>query len=318
MMQRSPAYRDQVVELAYPNLALVGADGRRCALLTHGHFVEPAYQAMSTLATILFADPAPATVDELEEENGTWIDFFWSLMGSCGQVGQSAEMLYECLQTEVGRQRLVDRMAHGLAHAQDIDLPGVGDWLEERLARSFLNVVASWIGRQERGDATRSLSAAAEQGLRDYVEGPLHRQVNGARGLAMAERPPDEWLVIFGHTHKPFAEERHYAGYPGGVEVYNTGGWVVESDASSFLHGASVVVMDEHLAATSIRLYAESDAGPTTVRAHAVRSHPDGPSALHAEVEARLARSAGTWAAFARAADEAVHVRQRHLRNRHP
>ena len=67
---------------------------------------------------------------------------------------------------------------------------------------------------------------------------------------------PEEVTLVFGHTHKPFQKDmKDFTGYPRWVNVYNTGGWVVETVFPEPVHGAAVVLVDEELNATSLRMY---------------------------------------------------------------
>ena len=41
LIQRRPGCADVAVQVVYPNLALTARGGRRCLIVSHGHFIEP-------------------------------------------------------------------------------------------------------------------------------------------------------------------------------------------------------------------------------------------------------------------------------------
>ena len=62
------------VEQSYPNLGLVTTSGRRAVVLSHGHFIEPLYRAMSALSDVFQRrQRGLPPVHHLEAENGAWI-----------------------------------------------------------------------------------------------------------------------------------------------------------------------------------------------------------------------------------------------------
>ncbi len=98
----------------YPNLGLVDHDVGRAVVVTHGHYLEPMYRAMSFLHNVVTPDrPARLDVTQLEADNWAWIDFFWSTMGRSGE-GQGNEnaipVLYELFQSQDSMEAVVDRV----------------------------------------------------------------------------------------------------------------------------------------------------------------------------------------------------------------
>jgi hypothetical protein len=74
--------------VVYPNFGLRRADGQRCVIFSHGHYIESIYRLMTGLRSTLFPDRAePDTIWELESENFAWVDFFWSTLGRSGEFG---------------------------------------------------------------------------------------------------------------------------------------------------------------------------------------------------------------------------------------
>jgi hypothetical protein len=123
---------------------------------------------------------------------------------------------------------------------------------------------------------------------------------------------------VFGHTHKPFQADRDFQGYHPNVHVFNSGGWVIDSVARQALHGGAVILVDEALNVTSLRLYNEAD----TREAYAVRvetaTHPNATSnPLHDRIAELVQATQDPWKAFSTCVFEAVprYVRnlQRHI-----
>ncbi|HTK11263.1 MAG TPA: metallophosphoesterase, partial [Ktedonobacteraceae bacterium] len=109
LIQRYPHLTNVVVNVIYPNYALLSSDGQRCVIFNHGHYVEPLYSLMSTLNTMIFPErETPKVIRDLEAENFAWVDFFWSTMGrSGGDVGQNIGLLYDKLQDKRQLEKLI-------------------------------------------------------------------------------------------------------------------------------------------------------------------------------------------------------------------
>ena len=60
---------------------------------------------------------------------------------------------------------------------------------------------------------------------------------------------------VFGHTHKPFQDLLVLDGYPNPVQVFNTGGWVLDQVRQATTQGAAAVFIDDELNAGSLRLF---------------------------------------------------------------
>src|SRR3954468_23269764 len=72
LIRSQPGAAGVEVGVSYPNLALRSPDGRRCLIVSHGHFTESIYSLMSQLRDILYPgqrQAAPADVERLEAEN---------------------------------------------------------------------------------------------------------------------------------------------------------------------------------------------------------------------------------------------------------
>jgi len=232
LLQRYEHLKGVSLLVAYPNLALFRENGERCVVFHHGHFIEPLYTLMSTLRTLIFPGrEKPTDIWEIEAENFAWIDFFWSTMGRSGGAGQDVERIYEKMQDREAFKKLLYTLADGLA--KKYDLPGWGDPMEARILKTVFGAGVDKLVGRERKFTERPLSPDAEKGLWSYVNGPLKKQILSERGGNM----PREVTLVFGHTHKPFQEDMNFKAYPEWVNVYNTGGWVVETVDPEPLHG---------------------------------------------------------------------------------
>ena len=199
------------VEVSYPNLALRTPDGRRCLVVSHGHFTESIYTLMSQLRNILYPGQQLAAfedIDRLEEENFAWIDFFWSTLGRSGQVGTDMGLIYADLTSEQD----IDILVSNLVAAMTAKAPG---WLR-RPERWALNAVLRRevlkVATSERGTPAVTLTAAGQTGLRDYLEGPVRGQLRQQLGQV-----PEEVTFVYGHTHKPFVDQWSVPGFPSPV-----------------------------------------------------------------------------------------------------
>ena len=129
---------------------------------------------------------------------------------------------------------------------------------------------------------------------------------------------PKAITFVFGHTHKPYQEDEGFRGYPVWVDVYNTGGWVVESVIREPIKGASVVLLDENLYSTSLRLYNEADAA-SDYRVRVVQASPQRQGAagnpFHEVIEGVVMNTMGaTWAKFSQETSRALDIRAKHLK----
>jgi len=313
VVQRWPILENFTVETAYPNFGLLSPDRRRGVIFHHGHFIEPIYLLMSTLKTMLFPDrPMPREVWDFEAENFAWIDFFWSALGRSGEVGKGLGIIYEKLLDERQTKKLLDSMAKGLA--EKYDLPGWGDRMEAKLLEwAFQAIVEQVQGLERQRDTGRLwLSDDAEKGLWAYLEGPLSSQIRREQ-----DTMPAKITFVFGHTHKPFEEDMNFAGYPEWTDVYNSGGWVVDTVQPQPLHGGSVILVDENLNAASVRFYNESENPQDYTVTVGEARHPGEPSGpLFDELCLRVGKNPKLFQSFSDAVARAVNVRAQNIRAR--
>jgi UDP-2,3-diacylglucosamine pyrophosphatase LpxH len=311
LIQRYPTLKKEVIHVAYPNFAVLNKKGQKCVIFSHGHYVEWLYQLISTLRTFLFNSDMPDLIEEIEAENFAWIDFFWSTMGRSGKAGHDIELIYEKLHDEKQLKKLLSNLAKNLA--EKYDLPGWGDKMEAKLLEWALHKLASKISGSERKQTDRVLSEDAEKGLWWYMNNPVRNQILGEHNKKM----PQDVTFVFGHTHKPFEEDVNFKEYPQWVNVYNTGGWIVETVEPQPLHGGAVVLVDEDLNTTSLRMYNENS-DPTRYSVEVREAFHSGQirNPFHSQITGLVKPDKSPWKEFSASVARAVRVRAQNLRAR--
>ncbi len=261
---------------------------------------------------MLFPDrEMPRRVWDVEAENFAWIDFFWSTMGRSGEFGRGVETIHERMKAPEELKKLLANLADGLA--KRFDLPGWGDWTESKLLMWVFNCIVDKHAGAERTRTEELLSEDAKSGLWTYANGPLREQVL----LECDENMPLDATFVFGHTHKPFEEGLNFQGYPKWVNVYNSGGWVVESQEAQPLHGAAMILVDENLDATSVRMYNEMRGQETCLVRVDSATHPgEGPHAFHSRMATLVRAEEEPWRSFSALAGTTVSKRAKNLQAR--
>ena len=315
MARRALADRDPsqvpTFRVLYPNLGLLSDDGGRAVVVTHGHYLEPMYRAMTQLHNVVIPRRPPRLdVGQIEADNWAWIDFFWSTMGRSGEGENSAiPILYELLQSEDAIEAVVDRVVDDLVPRKR----SVVRRAERLVLRRAGQGLCTTLARRERHQPAL-LSPEAAEGLTNYLAGPVRTQLMADFELEDLPRRVD---LVFGHTHKPFAGRRYTSDYPGPVVAHNSGGWVVDSTVSEPMKGASVVLIGADLEVVDLAVYRqEPDLADYRVQVCPVNDPPDEPTPLRHEVQASLARNADQWADVATGAAETVVARQVQLEDR--
>jgi hypothetical protein len=307
LIRRQPCGGDVTVRVVYPNLGLTADDGRRCLVISHGHFTEPIYSLMSRLQEMLFPDqvnPAErASIATLEIENFAWIDFFWSTLGRSGDVGADVGLIYAELDSTPKLEALAENLVRGL-----VGMSHAPAWLrsvEGRVASALIRHEVRRVARSERGTPGVTLSPKTRMGLRQYLEGVVRQQLVEEMGTV-----PAEVGFVFGHTHKPLVEDWSVAGFPGLVRVHNTGGWVVDSADPAITQGGVAVLLDEDLNAASLQFYRQRpDSGtdpPQVLTSASGQSNP-----LQTWLAEAVDPKAEVWRAVAAASAELVAERHR-------
>ncbi len=309
LVRKHPNLKNMNVQTVYPNLGLMSEDESKCILFHHGHFIESIYLLMSTLKTKLFRDSLmPQDVQTMELENFAWIDFFWSALGRSGQVGEVESRIYEKLQDPKQVKELLDNLLSGLSG----ELPS---FLVGPLRDEFLSWVSGLLADKicglTRNIAERRLGDEAEKGLRDYIEGPLLKQVK----VEEVTFGPQKITFIFGHSHKPFEDFMSFAGYPVGIRMYNSGGWVVDAVETQPLHGGAAILIDENYEAVSLQLYSESGyPNGFVVRVLEARGPGEQQSAFFTRMDEIVTNI--PWTDFSDAVTEAIKIRKKNLADR--
>ena len=339
LIQRYPQRGGVNVACAYPNFAVHAERGEKCVVFHHGHFVESMYQLMSTLKTaILPTRRRPTNVFDLEAENFAWIDFFWSALGRSGEVGRDVDMIYSKMQNPAAFKKLLRRAAKrklagfSTRLKSKIDLSSILrlpkwatgpvepkidrliDWAVDRLAEELVDAAVDRVIGRERRKPTDVLSSDAEAGLHTYVEQFLRPELlRECEKICKKQRVPRDLTFVFGHTHKPFERRMSFKGLGNRrrVRVYNSGGWVVDSDRAEPLHGGAVILFDEELNAASLRMFNQEK----TTEEYRVRvSGDDESNAAVNSLQRRLRRlvkdgSEQPWRSFSRTAAQEVRKR---------
>jgi hypothetical protein len=160
------------------------------------------------------------------------------------------------------------------------------------------------LARSERGTPGVVLTPQGQASLLRYLQGPLRDQLQRELG-----RIPGEVGFVYGHTHKPFVESRSVAGFSAPVQIFNTGGWVVDTATPSPVQAGVAVLIDDQLDVAALQFYRQG-ASPTPVQ---LLGPPDGATASpwQRELASRIDPTAEPWASISASATEVA--AQRHL-----
>jgi len=306
---------DQVdFQIFYPNMGIKKNDGSKCIVIHHGHFVESIYHLMSFLKSSIFPNhPEPSDIWDLEAENFAWIDFFWSTLGRSGEIGEKMELIYDKLHAPKAFKGLLADMLLNLD--TKYNLPG-WDRMDVYVLQKVANFLVDKLASRERKQTTGPLSENAKIGLMKYVGNHLKKQLKGE----LSNRIPDDVTFIFGHTHKPFQEVNNtFDGFRKPVKVYNNGGWVVDTVDPDPWHGGAIVLIDENLNSTSLRMYNESgNVNDYRVTVEQPPADDQGQKAFHQRIEKIISEASNDpkdnpWKAFSRSVADAVPQRRAYL-----
>ncbi len=312
LVNRFDHLKDFVITTAYPNFGLFREKDQKYVIFHHGHFIESLYELMSTFSNLLFPDrEGPRHVWDIEAENFAWIDFFWSMLGRSGQVGQHIELIYEKMRDPEQFKKLLKPLADSLA--KKYGLPGPFDIIDAKIIKGLFSFIVDEAISRERAQPDSLLSQEAKDGLCEYVSRPMKEQILIDRKGNM----PYDVTFVFGHTHKPFQEDMSFKGYPQWVNVYNTGGWVVDSVEPHPLHGGAVILVDEYLNTVSLRMYNEdANSVKYLVRVEEATHEGEEKSPFYQRINDLVNSSIDPWKTFSAAAADSVHVRAKHLQAR--
>lgn len=313
--------QDYTVPVYYPNMGDASTDGSRAVVFHHGHFIEATYRLLSLIVAGFHGrECGPLTAEQLEKENGNWIDFGWSTIGENGPIGEDVASVYQFLLTGSEEGRLQDRFARTLSEnlMNALPLPKTNQ------VRDAVNIIAKGIidgtvgkfSQTERLSYTSYLGPSSIQGLRDYLIGAVGRQMLDWFGADQ----PAQTAFIFGHTHKPFEDQIVVDGIVKGaegvtpqkmfaspVEVYNTGGWILDTSLLSTKEGASIIFVDDQMNVAALRAFnSTADDNPGQPYVHSLDPGNPMEVALIAAVKA----NAALWADFSKVVNEEMKLRQ--------
>jgi predicted phosphodiesterase len=293
---------DLSVRVVYPNLGIESNDGERVIIVHHGHFTEPLYRLMSSLKAALFPQQLAAKeIWEWESNNFAWIDFFWSTLGRSGTAGVDVGLIYDMLQDKDAVAHLAANLARFISDQFPRELRAGGRLGLTPLTRWLVPKVAS----RERSIPNVVLSEKTANGLREYLSGPVRRQLEHERPGSASR----EVAFVFGHTHKPFERSEQITGFPRPISVVNSGGWVVDTRSTSTVQGASVILIDADCGVASLRMYNQAD-DPSSYAVQLAEAGSSRDRALRERLNATLQFKAIPWSTFS--AEVAAAVTNRH------
>lgn len=305
LFRSMPHLASAEVRVAYPNWGLKGQSS--AVILHHGHFVEGTYRAMSSIRRRLSGRNDPMTVERLEAENGSWIDFGWSTLGAAG-LAPDVVTLYSVMQSGRGADDFLGRIAEALARGVCARIPLGGEPKVKNsavmLSKAILDATIGQSAELERLSYLDLLSPAGLEGLRWYLDEPLRQQI------ATERAPP--LTFIFGHTHKPFEDEIVATSYSEPVRVFNSGGWVLDEPRLDTVQGASMILIDEDLNVAALRLFnCPVNGVATPVSVHGTGRYSDIGNPLLAPLRAALESTRDHWQTFSETAARELELRSR-------
>jgi hypothetical protein len=298
----------------YPNMGLRSPDGDRTIVLHHGHFLESIYRLVSTLIADLDGSAGtPRSVEILEQQNSSWIDFFWSNFGDDGLLGKEARLGYDYLLS--GREdirfdrRLGAVLSRKLMAALPIPQTAVAQQWAGAAINAMIEAMLGSYGQMDRFNYFVPLGADALEGLNSYLSKLVVAQMKEEK---LQDPQKTDLTFIFGHTHKPFESRYPVPGFDRPAAVYNTGGWDLDMPMFGTLLGAAAVFIDEDLNVASLRLCGvpESEGHSSApVRVGTADGTLDG-NPLAERLEAALQHSFGHWTRFSEEATKAYKAKQ--------
>ena len=297
LLTHRPHLRDASVRIAYPNWGLSNRETKRAVVMHHGHYLDGMYRALSNMRAFLGdGDARPATMRQLEQENGPWIDFLWSDLGSAGDIGGEAGSLYQVMLSAGASHDFSESIARritGGLHAKlgiNPKMPLKYGVTLDNLIRAGVDMTAGRAAERQRDGYGHVLGEAEIEDLGWYLGTPLAHQMR----QELADMP-NELSFIFGHTHKPFQDELKVKGYDVPVGIYNTGGWVLDEPTLMPVQGCAAMLISDELEVASLRLFND----PTDGMMAPVRVEGSGRvSRLVDETSEAIERASLHWADF--------------------
>ncbi|WP_306097206.1 metallophosphoesterase [Qipengyuania flava] len=304
LIAQRPHLADATVRIAYPNWGLADRDSGRAVVMHHGHYLDGMYRALSNLRGFLEnGEQRPATMQQLESENGPWIDFLWSDLGSAGEMGGEVGSLYQTMLSAGASHDFAESIARRVTGGLHARL-GINPQMQlkygitlDNLIRAGVDLTAGRAAERQREGYGHVLSDAEIDDIGWYLSTPVAAQLRDELGAL-----PRELNFVFGHTHKPFQDELTVANFELPVGVFNTGGWVLDEPTLMPVQGCAAMLVSPDLEVASLRLFND----PTDGTMAPVRVEGSGRTTRLADSTAEaVERAASAWADFSRV----VHAR---------
>ncbi len=299
LIAHRPHLQDASVRIAYPNWGISDRASGRAVVMHHGHYLDGMYRALSNVRGFLSdGDPRPATMQQLEQENGPWIDFLWSDLGSAGDIGSEAGSLYGTMLSAGASHDFAESIARRVTGGLHAKL-GINPKMElkygvslDNLIRAAVDLTAGRAAERQRDGYGHVLGEAEIEDIGWYLGTPLAEQMR----QELADTPR-ELSFIFGHTHKPFQDELLVDGFDVPVGIFNTGGWVLDEPTLMPVQGCAAMLVSDELEVASLRLFND----PTDGMMAPVRVEGSGrQTRLVGEAGEAVEKASKHWADFSR------------------
>ncbi len=257
LFHHRPHLKDASVRIAYPNWGISDPANNRAVVMHHGHYLDGMYRALSNVRGFLGdGDPLPTTMQQLEQENGPWIDFLWSDLGSAGEIGSEVGSLYGTMLSAGASHDFAESIARRVTGGLHSKL-GINPKMElkygvtlDNLIRAAVDLTAGRAAERQRDGYGHVLGEDEIEDLGWYLGTPLTHQMRQELSDV-----PRELSFIFGHTHKPFQDELLVDGFDVPVGIFNTGGWVLDEPTLMPVQGCAAMLVSDELEVASLRLF---------------------------------------------------------------
>lgn len=237
-----PANSDITVNVAYPNLYVVDANGQT-TLITHGHYLDTFWALTGELGKevagpdLRFAAGSFMDVDDFVSINFPLAELTSSGIGQAGAL----TLVVRAIQREY-KDRNYERIRRYLNNARGfVDryfaYKGLLGRVKEELSDKAIDVAKDWLLERIEGsnparydDQFADKSETQDRFRRYYIASTLETQKIAA--AASLQEIPAMSSVIFGHTHEYVAwgsrdAPAHFVESANRlVRLYNTGGWL--------------------------------------------------------------------------------------------
>ena len=239
----------------------------------------------------------------MEAENFAWIDFLWGTLGRSGEVGKDMELVYNMLKDDKAKKRLAGNLAKSISERLS------ESWLIRRLSSKVINCILRALMKKFAGAERSVPDRPLSENSQDLLERYIGRYVRSQLVRECTDGLPDHLTFVFGHTHKPFEKVRTIEGIDAPVNIYNTGGWVVDTPETAPHQGGAIVVIDEDGHAASIHMYKQSD-DRSSYRVTVEKADKETANPLYDRLVEIIDPEQPPWSEFSRLAAETV--KQRH------